>query len=82
MLYSKIEQFVNKIPQVRVLVTNAALNTKNKTPDHAKYITATEFNKFFGEIFDKKLKQIKLATKKFLILLNSVPTRLKKKEKL
>lgn len=74
MLNTKIEQVINKMPHVRGLVTNAALNIKigdveNKNIDHAKYITATQFNKFSGEIFDEKLKQTKLATKKFLILL-------------
>ena len=33
-----------------------------KNPDHAKYITTSEFNKFFDEEFDAKLKQVELAT--------------------
>ena len=46
MLNTKIEQVINKMPYVRGLVTNAALNIKigdveNKNIDHAKYITAT-----------------------------------------
>ena len=46
MLNTKIEQVINKMPHVRGLVTNAALNIKigdveNKNIDHAKYITVT-----------------------------------------
>ena len=33
-----------------------------KIPDHAKYITNTQFSTFSGEIFDAKLKRLKLAT--------------------
>ena len=32
-----------------------------KNPDHAEYITTSEFNKFFDEEFDAKLKQVELA---------------------
>ena len=47
--------------------TTAALNTKigeveNKIPYHTKCITALEFNKFAGSIFDMKLNEINLAT--------------------
>ena len=35
-----------------------------KIPDHAKYITTSEFNKFFGEKIDAKLTQVKIATNK------------------
>ena len=48
-------------------MTTAALNTKigeveNKIPYHTKCITALEFNKFTGSIFDMKLNEINLAT--------------------
>ena len=38
-----------------------------KIADHGKYITNAEFNKFSGEIFDAKLKRLKLATNPDLI---------------
>ena len=41
-------------------VTNADFHTKiwevQKYPSHAKYSTATEFNKFSGEIFNAKIE--------------------------
>ena len=48
-------------------MTATVLNTKigeveNKIPDHAKYITTFESNKFAGSVFDTKLKQANLAT--------------------
>ena len=43
-------------------VLNAKIGeVKNKIPDHAKYTTATKFNKFTGSIFDTKFKQVNLA---------------------
>ena len=50
-----------------VLGNTTVLNTKigeveNKIPDHAKYITIPEFNKFAGILFDTKLKHANLAT--------------------
>ena len=44
-----------------VLNTNIG-NVENKIPDNAKYITTPKFNKYFGSIFDTKLKQASLAT--------------------
>ena len=35
---------------------------KNKLHDHDKCITANDFNKFLGTIFDEILKEAKLAT--------------------
>ena len=35
---------------------------EKKIPDHDKYITILELNKFLGAIFDERLKQAKLAT--------------------
>ena len=35
-------------------------------PGHDKYITTKDYNKCLGVIFDKRLKQAKLATTKYL----------------
>ena len=35
---------------------------EKKIPDHDKYITTLELNKFLGAIFDERLKEAKLAT--------------------
>ena len=48
--------------------TIVVLNTKiaeigNKTIDFSKYIATPEFNKFTGEIFDPKIKQVNLVGK-------------------
>ena len=49
-------------------MTAAVLNTKiseveNKTPDHAKYITSQEFNKFTAEHNTARSKQTDLVSK-------------------
>ena len=49
-------------------MTATVLNTKlneveKKIPDHAKYITTPEFNKFTKKKFEAKLKQANLETK-------------------
>ena len=36
---------------------------ENKIPNHAKYITTSEFNKLTKENFDERLKQANLASK-------------------
>ena len=36
---------------------------ENKTPDHTKYITTTEFNKLTEEHFKERLKQANLVNK-------------------
>ena len=38
------------------------LEKLKKILNHAKYITTSEFNKFFDEEFGAKLKQVELAT--------------------
>ena len=38
------------------------LEKLKKIPDHGKYITTSDFNKFFDEEFDAKPKQVELAT--------------------
>ena len=43
------------------LVQKIDCNTKNH--DHGEYITTQEFNKFTGDIFDARLKQVNLANK-------------------
>ena len=48
------------------LVKKADYNTKigdieKRVPDHYKYITTNDFNKFQGAIFDERLKQAELA---------------------
>ena len=53
-------------------MTAAVLNTNisevdNKTPDHAKYITSQEFNKFTAEHNTERSKQIDLVSKTDLI---------------
>ena len=57
-LDAKIEDVENKISYVSGLVTNAVLIQKpeklKKNPDHARYVTTIEFNRFSGEIFDSK----------------------------
>ena len=61
-------QKVNNIQTIDTsdLVEKAECNRKiaeieNKIPGHDKYITTNNFNTFSGAIFDKKLKQAKLA---------------------
>ena len=67
-LKTKIRKVENKISSVTGLVTTEVLNAKlveveNKIPDHAKYITKPEFNKFTTTIIDTKLKQVNLTKK-------------------
>ena len=52
------------------LVSKADYNTKideieKKIPDHSKYITTPEFNKLTAENLSERLKEAKLATKKY-----------------
>ena len=52
-------------------MTTTAPDTKvgeveNEIPDHAKYITTPEFNKFAGAIIDRRLKQANFITNKDL----------------
>ena len=47
-------------------MTTTVFNTKfgeieNKIPDHAKYISTPEFNKFAFSVIDTELKQVNLA---------------------
>ena len=56
----KIREIENKISDTNSLVTTTNLDTKiseveSKTPDHAKYITTKEFNKYTGENFAARL---------------------------
>ena len=46
-----------------------------KIRDDSKYITADEFNKFSGEIFDERLKQGKLVTTNDLNTFNQLATK-------
>ena len=39
---------------------------EKKVPEHDKYITANDFNKFSGTIFEERWKQTKLATTNYL----------------
>ena len=57
----------NKILDASSLVTTTVLNTeisevKNKTPDHAKYITTQEFNKLRAENLADRLNKINLMS--------------------
>ena len=45
-----------------MLLTQNISNFELKIPDHAKYITNSEFNNLAGSTFDKKLKQASLGT--------------------
>ena len=45
-----------------MLLTQNISNFELKIPDHAKYITNSEFNNLGGSTFDKKLKQASLGT--------------------
>ena len=59
-LNTKGSEVENKIPYTSSLVT-IVRNTKigeveNKIPDHAKYITAQEFNNLTSESFTARLK--------------------------
>ena len=51
---------------------------ENKTPDHTKYITTTEFNKLTEERFKERLKQANLVNKTYhdikLISFNKIIT--------
>ena len=63
-LIVKINHVKNKISNITNLDTNNALTVvENKTPDHSKYITTTEFKKLTAENFTAQLKQANLATK-------------------
>ena len=60
----------NKIPSVSNLVKETDYNRKSNeiekkitNPNHDKYITTPEFNKFTAEIFDLRLKPANLASK-------------------
>ena len=52
---------------------------KKKKSADAKYITTNEFNKVLGEIFEERLKQVKLATTNDLILLSNALSKMGKK---
>ena len=59
---------VKIVPNVSDLVTTNAPDTKvgeveNKVPDHAKYITTREFNKFAGTKIDKRPEQANFVGK-------------------
>ena len=59
---------INKISDRSGLVTTTVLNTEigeveNKIPDHAQYITTSEFNKLTAENFAAKLKKANLVNK-------------------
>ena len=78
----KIGELENKIPRNSSLVTAAVLNTKtdevqNKFSDHAKSIVTLEFDKLAGSIFNKKLKQTKLATNSNNNAVHNVLTKIK-----
>ena len=67
-LNRKLNVVENKIPGTSSLATTTVLNTKiweveKKIPDHAKNVTAHEFNKLTSENLAAKLKQANLATK-------------------
>ena len=70
-LYSKITEVENKIPNTCSLVTRTVLNIKiseveNRFPDYAKYVTTPKFNKLMAENFaTSKLIQ---CTKLILII--------------
>ena len=58
----KVRDVGNKIPDVSRLVTNIAFNTKNRESWKIIIVTTTEFNKLSSELFNPKLKNMKLAT--------------------
>ena len=61
---AEINEIKNKILNISNLFTNTALTAvENKTPDHSKYITTSEFNKLAAENFTARLKQANVATK-------------------
>ena len=65
------------------LVQKAKCNRKiaeieKKISGHDKYVTAIDFNKFVGAIFDKRLKQVKLMT---LLLLSNILSKMRKNRK-
>ena len=54
-------KFERKLLDSRSLVTRTVLDTKiseveNKNPNHAKYITVQDVNKFIGETFAARLR--------------------------
>ena len=50
------------VVQFKKLNTRQKLKILKKIPNHDKYITTNDFNKLSRTIFDKRLKQAKLAT--------------------
>ena len=61
-LYYKISEVENKIPNTSSLGSTTVLNTKiseveNKIPDNSEYITTQEFNKLTEINFAARLKQ-------------------------
>ena len=50
------------VVQFKKLNTRQKLKILKKIPNHDKYITTNDFNKLSHTIFDKRLKQAKLAT--------------------
>ena len=47
--------------QLKKLTALQKLKNKKRGPDHDKYITTTDFNKFSDIIFDKRVEKAKLA---------------------
>lgn len=50
------------VNQLKKLTTRLK-EIEDKIPNHDKYVTTFEFNKFFSEVFDENLNQIRLGTK-------------------
>ena len=82
-LMQKLEKLKVKyqmlVDQLARLLLIQELGKLKKIHHHAKYLSTTEFNKFSSEVFDAKLKQVKLATNK---MLNNVPLKIEKTEKM
>ena len=76
---------VKIVPNVSDLVTTNAPDTEvgeveNKVPDHAKYITTREFNKFAGTKIDKRPEQINFVTNKDLNTVLKCTNKMKQNE--
>lgn len=54
---------LNAIDDSKLVKDKKIPKTEYKIPNHDKYITTPELNKFSGKKFDKKLNKTKLVTK-------------------
>ena len=82
------DELVKKVNAIQTIATSDLVKktdydttleeTKRKIPNHDKYITTNDFNKFSGAIFDERLKT-ELTTNKALNTVEQCPIKNEKK---